>query len=140
MGAGRAIRREVARLGLGARTTFTGLLRGRERLEALAAADVLVYPSRQEAFGLVPIEALMCGTPVVVADDSGCAEVVRETGGGVVVAEGDSQALASAIQQMLVEPSRFREQARSARARAASRFSSDQVCADLERVYSEVID
>ena len=60
-----------------ARTIFTGLLRGQERLEALADADVVVYPSEDEVFGLVPLEALLCGTPVIVADDSGCGEIVR---------------------------------------------------------------
>ena len=58
---------------------------GQDRLEALADADVLVYPSQDEIFGLVPLEALLSGTPVIVADDSGCGEVVqrdrRRTGG-----------------------------------------------------------
>ena len=68
--------------GVGDRVLFTGLLRGHERLEALADADVLVYPSEDEIFGLVPLEAILCGTPVIVADGSGCAEVVRKVGGG----------------------------------------------------------
>src|SRR5262249_3201164 len=78
MGAGRAARDLVAALGLTLPTTFTGLLRGEERLEARADADVLVYPSADEIFGLVPLEALLAGTPVVVSGDSGCGEVIRE--------------------------------------------------------------
>ena len=64
-------------LGIAERTRFVGLLTGRARLDLLADADVVVYPSADEVFGLVPLEALLCGTPVVVADDSGCAEVDR---------------------------------------------------------------
>ena len=56
------------------RTYYTGLLTGRERLEALADADVVVYQSDHEVFGLVPLEAVLCGTPVIVADDSGCGD------------------------------------------------------------------
>src|SRR5205823_1674272 len=70
MGAERSIRSLVQSLALDTRTTFTGLLRGRDRLEALADADVVAYPSEQEIFGLVPLEALLLHTPVVVSDDS----------------------------------------------------------------------
>ena len=58
MGAGESTRALVRALDLEARTLFTGLLQGRERLEALADATVLVYPAEDEVFGLVPLEAL----------------------------------------------------------------------------------
>ena len=83
MGVGVERRAPRRRLGLGERVVRPGLLRGRDRLEALAAADVVVYPSRDEVFGLVPLEALLCGTPVVVCDDSGCGEVIATVGGGL---------------------------------------------------------
>src|SRR5437773_387794 len=69
MGAGAGLRSLASALGIEARTTFTGLLRGEQRLEALADADVVVYPSEDEIFGLVPMEALLAGTPVIVSDD-----------------------------------------------------------------------
>ena len=47
-----------------------------DRLDALAASEVVVYPSRDEVFGLVAVEALMCGTPVIVGNDSGCGEII----------------------------------------------------------------
>ena len=97
MGAGGDTRSLVRSLGLEARTVFTGLLRGQERLDALADADVVVYPSQDEVFGLVPLEALLSGTPVIVAGDSGCGEIVSQTGGGQVVPLGDVDALARAI-------------------------------------------
>ena len=94
-------------LGVGERTTFVGLLTGRARLEALTDADVVVYPSADEVFGLVPLEALLCGTPVVVADDSGCGEVVGQLDGAQVVAVGDPQALAAAIEAVLERAGRL---------------------------------
>ena len=81
MGAGAAARRLAAALGIADRIEFVGLLTGRARLDLLADADVVVYPSADEVFGLVPLEALLCGTPVVVADDSGCGEVVGRLDG-----------------------------------------------------------
>ncbi len=82
MGSGPAARQLASTLGIAERTQFLGLLTGRARLDLLTDADVVVYPSADEVFGLVPLEALLCGTPVVVADDSGCGEIVGALDGG----------------------------------------------------------
>jgi glycosyltransferase involved in cell wall biosynthesis len=138
MGAGGDTRALVASLGLEARTVFTGLLRGQERLEALADADVVVYPSEDEVFGLVPLEALLSGTPVVVADDSGCGEIVSQVGGGLVVPVGDVDGLCRAIGDMLDAPARWRTAAIPAAERIRAAFGEDVVCADVERLYGEM--
>jgi glycosyltransferase involved in cell wall biosynthesis len=54
--------------GVGDRVIFTGMLYGRERIEAMADAELFVLPSYQENFGVVVIEALACRTPVVISD------------------------------------------------------------------------
>ena len=56
---------------------------------AYQGVDVLVYPAIYEIFGLVPFEAIMCGTPVIVTDDCGCGELVKEAGCGFLVKYGD---------------------------------------------------
>jgi glycosyltransferase involved in cell wall biosynthesis len=140
MGVAEALRPLIARLGIGGRTLFTGLLRGRERLEALTDANVLAYPGHHEIFGLVPLEALLCGTPVVVADDSGCGEVIRAIGGGHVVANGDVDALTNALEELLDRPAEARAAAMRARANVERRFAVDGVCAELETVYQAVVD
>ena len=139
MGSGTAIRTLVRVLGLDERTRFTGLLTGSERLEALAAADVLVYPSEDEIFGLVPLEALLSGTPVIVADDSGCGEIIAGTGGGLVVPVGSDEALARAIDSILNKPTDWRAAASQAALRVRTLYGEDAVCAELERVYRSVI-
>jgi glycosyltransferase involved in cell wall biosynthesis len=139
MGAGAETRSLVRALGLENRTVFTGLLRARERLEALADADVLVYPSEHEIFGLVPLEALLSGTPVIVADDSGCGEVVRATGGGQVVPLGNAEALARAIEGVLEEPSGWRAAAADAQVRIRATYGADVVCAQLDELYREMV-
>jgi glycosyltransferase involved in cell wall biosynthesis len=139
MGAGGDTRSLVRSLGLEARTLFTGLLRGRERLDALADADVVVYPSQDEVFGLVPLEALLSGTPVVVAGDSGCGEIVRQTGGGQVIPPGDVDALTRAIGAMLDAPAEWRAATGPAADRIRAAFGEDVVCARIERVYSDMV-
>ncbi|HSC25946.1 MAG TPA: glycosyltransferase family 4 protein [Vicinamibacterales bacterium] len=139
MGSGRSVDRLTRRLGLTRRVTRVGLLRGRERLEALAAADVVVYPSRDEAFGLVPLEALLCGTPVIVSNDSGCGEIVGMTGGGWIVPYGDPRILAQAIEEVLGAPGPWRLGAREAAERVRRLFGSDSVCEQLEGLYLDVL-
>jgi glycosyltransferase involved in cell wall biosynthesis len=139
MGAATATRALVRSLGIESRTMFTGLLRGRDRVDALADATVVVYPSQDEIFGLVPLEALLCGTPTIVADDSGCAEVAATTGGSTVVPLGDVQALARAIAGVLHEPGARRAAACQAAARVRALYSEEVVSAQLEAVYREVV-
>jgi glycosyltransferase involved in cell wall biosynthesis len=134
MGAGPSLRRLVDRMALADRTRFVGLLTGRARLEALADADVVAYPARPEAFGLVPMEALQCGTPVVVSADSGCGALVSDLGGGLV-AGNDPSALAQALRQVLDDRPRFAAAALRAGERVRARFARSRICADLEQHY-----
>jgi glycosyltransferase involved in cell wall biosynthesis len=139
MGSGPSLARLSRSLGIADRVTFAGLLKGRDRLETLADANVVVYPSADEVFGLVPLEALLSGTPVVVADDSGCGEIVREVGGGDVVPLGDAAALAQAVNRMLAAPDESRALAAQAAARVRARFGGAVVAEQLDAVYAEVL-
>jgi len=128
----------AAALGVRDRVHVEGVLAGRRRIELLADADVVVYPSEHEIFGLVPLEALLSGTPVVVADDSGCGEVIGKTGGGLVVAAGDSTALMTAIRHVLAAPGAWRDAARAAGAVVRSEYDASRVVTLLEQVYAHV--
>jgi len=101
MGYGPRIHRLSAQLQLKDRVLWTGLLDDRQKQEALHDADVTVYPSANEAFGLVPLESILAGTPVIVCDDDGCGEVIREVGGGDLVPWADPNALCDAILRRL---------------------------------------
>jgi glycosyltransferase involved in cell wall biosynthesis len=98
---GPALRALVRELGVEEHTHFIGLLRGSERLMALADADLVVYPSDHEVFGLVPLEALLCGSPVIWPMTAGaghCRRARRWTGD----ATRHVTALADAIQSILL--------------------------------------
>jgi len=98
MGAADAIRGQAAG---NPAVRMVGLLEGRDRLGLLADADVLVYASTAEIFGLVPWEGLLCGAPVVVADDCGCGELIAEAGAGLLVRYGDVAGLRARIDTLL---------------------------------------
>ena len=135
MGAGASIDAAVSLHVVSDRVVRTGLLRGRDRIHAVTAASVVVYPSRDEIFGLVPLEALMAGTPVVVCSDSGCGEVIGRIGGGHVVPYADPMTLAGAIDSILGSPALWKQRAASAGQRARALYGVDVVSEQMERVY-----
>ncbi len=89
----------VQRLGLGGRVLFPGYVPDGELPLWYSAADLFVYPSLYEGFGLPPLEALACGTPVVTSDASSMPEVVGDA--GLVVPPLDDEALAGAMARLL---------------------------------------
>ena len=138
MGAGANARAAARDAGVSDRTHFVGLLKGTARLELLRDADVVVYPSEHEIFGLVPLEALLAGTPVVVSNDSGCGEVIHSIGGGLVVADTGA-ALVDAIDTVLARPGDWRARARTAALEVRTRFSAEAVGEQLETLYGDVL-
>lgn len=133
------IRAIVEELHLRDRVRFAGLLLGVDRNAAYVDADVVAYPSTDEIFGLVAAEALMCQTPVVVCDDSGCGEVVRAAAGGRLVPYGDAAALADALQSLLDQPGARQRCAISGRRYVEQHLGWDRVAADTRALYQEVL-
>jgi glycosyltransferase involved in cell wall biosynthesis len=91
----------VARFALQGRVLFTGFLGGREKLAALVDADVVVQTSRYEQGAWAPIEAVLCGTPIIVSDNSGAGEDVGRMNAGYLVRFGDLDELARMISHVL---------------------------------------
>ncbi len=83
---------------------FTGLVSDSSKLQALVDADVVVYPSKYEIFGLVPFEAVMCGTPVIVTKSCGCGEMVAKAECGFLVDYGNTEDLVKYIGLLLQKP------------------------------------
>jgi glycosyltransferase involved in cell wall biosynthesis len=103
------------------------------------SATVSVVPSVfPEALGLTSLEAQASGVPVIVSNAGGLPETVRAGESGLVVEQGDADALASATLTLLGDPARAREMGRCARAWAMERFSWDRIASQLEVVYAEV--
>lgn len=101
MGFMKIVRRHISERSLGSRTLVTGVLGWEELLSAYVDADACAYPSTLEIFGLVPFEAILCGTPAVVTDDCGCGEMIQKAGAGLLVPYADAQALAHALETLL---------------------------------------
>jgi glycosyltransferase involved in cell wall biosynthesis len=88
--------------------SFLGLLTDPQQLaDFYAACDVVVLPSDTECFGLVQVEAMLCGTPVVMTDIPGGRVPVAVTGMGLLVPPGEPVALAAAVQTVLADRASF---------------------------------
>ncbi len=72
--------------------------------EAYSAADIVIYPAIHEIFGLVPFEAIACGTPVIVTNDCGCGEIIQNANCGYVVKYGDIIDLKEKIHDLILDP------------------------------------
>lgn len=102
-----ALEAEVRRLGLAGACVFLGSRGHHEVFVAMRAADVLVLPSHREAFGMVLVEAMRCGLPIVASRVGGIPEVVQDGITAWLVPPGDIQALAATLDRVLGDrPSR----------------------------------
>jgi glycosyltransferase involved in cell wall biosynthesis len=89
---------------------FLGLLKESQQLaDFYAALDLLVLPSDTECFALAQVEAMLCGAPVVMTDTPGGRVPVTETGMGIIVPRGNSQAIGQAVLDILAEPEKYRK-------------------------------
>jgi len=142
IGAERADRRarfegEARAAGLSGRVHWLGVQRDPQRW--LAAADLLLFPSRFDAFGSAVLEALACGVPAVVSRSAGAAELVTEGKTGAVLDAREDAAAWAAAARPLLDPTRREELRSLARESAARHPWSHHVHRVLE-VYRELLD
>jgi D-inositol-3-phosphate glycosyltransferase len=125
----------VAELGLSDRTVFPGRLDHTQLPAYYAAADVCVVPSHYEPFGLVAIEAMASGTPVVASDVGGLQYTVVPEETGLLAPPQDEAAFAAAIARILTNPSWQKQLGEASRKRVQAHFSWDGVATQLSDLY-----
>jgi glycosyltransferase involved in cell wall biosynthesis len=113
--------------------TVTGV--DKERI--FASARLFVLPSYSESFGNAVVEALQRGVPVIVTPEVGAAEVVRESGGGLVV-DGGAGALGDAIDWLTEDPARAAAMGQAGRRHVSSRYSWQSIAERMEALYEEL--
>lgn len=118
------------------RVVFAGTVLGADKAALVTGARALVLPSYSENFGNVVLEAMAAGRPVIVTPEVGVADVVRDSGAGLVV-PGSPDALGGAIASLVADPARGDEMGVRGRD-TARRYSWDSVAAQMERLYQEV--
>lgn len=121
------------KLGVGRRVHFLGSVDHSQLPVILSAADAMILPSASEGLANAWIEALACGTPIVIADAGGAREVVTGPEAGRIVAR-EPQAIASAVKELLADPPE-----REHVAEYAARFSWQANAAALAEHYERIL-
>jgi D-inositol-3-phosphate glycosyltransferase len=123
--------RELARLaertGVSDRVMFTGKVAAARVPALLRSADLFVQVAGTDSAGILPVEAMACGTPVVAAADSADQDAVVDGATGALVRPGDATALARRIRQLLASPMLLEGFGIAAADRARSRYSWERV-------------
>jgi len=133
------LRRLAAAAGVGDRVEFRGRV-GREALPALVrSADVVVVAPWYEPFGIVPLEAMACGVPVIATAVGGLIDTVVDGSTGVHVPPRDPAAVAAALNALLPDEQRRRELGRAGLARARGRYTWDRVALGTQLVYAALL-
>lgn len=126
----------LEQLNLRDRVKFAGYIPEEELPLWYAAATVFVFPSIYEGFGMPPLEAMACGTPVITSNTSSLPEVVGDA--GLMVAPTDPIALAEAIRRVLVDAD-LRAELRQRGLARARRFSWADTAAKTLAAYREAV-
>lgn len=103
-----------------------------------AAADVLVVPSHYESFGMVVLEGMACGVPVIASDVGGMRFSIEPEQSGILVPPDDSPALAHALHRLLTTPALQARLRQGGIARAAQ-YSWDRITDQIEHLYRQVL-
>ena len=127
----------AAELGVSERVTFTGALPFQEIPRYLKAADVFAFASITETQGLVTIEAMAAGLPVVAVDGPGTRDIVEPGKQGFLV-ENDPDALAKGVHKLISDPQRIKRSSNSALKKAKT-FDVKQLGNQLLGVYEQAI-
>jgi glycogen synthase len=134
-----ALEAGVARLGLGQRITFAGGLAHEAVYPFLAAADIVVVPSRIEPFGLVALEAAQMWRPVIASAVDGLPEVVLHGETGLLVPPDDPPALAAAMADLIADPVRAGALGAAARQRAETQFAWERYVVAHEQLFAGIL-
>ncbi|MEJ6950290.1 glycosyltransferase family 4 protein [Natronospora cellulosivora (SeqCode)] len=126
-------------LGVANRIYFTGFISDEERNRLYQAADVAVFPSIYEPFGIVALEAMVTKTPVIVGNVGGLAEFVHDGENGLTVNPNDSQQLADKIVYLLNNQEKADDIAETGYKMVKHTFTWQQIARQTVKVYQDVI-
>ncbi|HEX7349429.1 glycosyltransferase [Brachybacterium sp.] len=131
-------RRELEQLFAGTSTLFPGFMEGEELASAFASADAFVFPSVTETLGLVILEGMASGLPVVAARSGPTMEQVTDGVNGLIFDSGDEASLDAALTRL--GDSDLRRRIRAAARTEAEKFSWENASDDLLRYYEMAIE
>ncbi|BBX08219.1 glycosyltransferase [Mycolicibacterium aichiense] len=130
----------ASELGVAERVVFTGAIPHDAMPEMLRSADVVLSTPWSEGFGIVPLEAMACGIPVVASAVGGVRDTIVHDVTGSLVPPRNPRAIAAATSTMLNDAFLRRSQGLAGRDRACARYAWNEIADEVLRIYEGLLD
>ena len=130
---------QVEALGLSDKVYFTGYLNGKDVQKMYKCADVAVFPSTYEPFGIVALEAMLAGVPTVVSDVGGLNEIVEHGVTGMKSYSGNANSIADSILALLFDHQLAAKVSKNAKAKVKEVYNWNKIAQDTHFTYQKAI-
>ncbi|MGI0079596.1 MAG: glycosyltransferase family 4 protein [Nitrososphaerales archaeon] len=134
------LEREAGRTGEGWRTQFTGFIPDSEVRDLMLSSDLMAIPSIYEPFGVVALEAMAAGLPVVASDVDGLAEIVKHEENGILVYPRDPSSISWGISRLISDPQNARRLVGNAKRDVQIKYTWDAVAKLTLEGYRRILD
>lgn len=132
------IMREFNDRGLASRVEYQGVVPSGRVIDLIQESRIVLYPSREEPFGLAIVEAMACGVPVISTNRFGPSEIITHLKDGYLIDSIDARTLADAVHELLQNREMREAMARSARNTVENRFDLKHHTKLIEAIYTEL--
>ena len=133
------LRAQADYLGLGNKVYFAGYMNGKDVEKMYKAADISVFPSTYEPFGIVALEGMLAERPIVVSDAGGLGEIVEHRETGMKSYCGNSNSLADSILELLYNPELCENIVKKAKAKVKNNYNWAKIAQDTHFTYQKAI-
>ena len=133
------LRNQVNYLGINEKVYFAGYLNSADVKKMYKCSDISVFPSTYEPFGIVALEAMLSGTPVVVSDIGGLNEIVEHGVNGMKSYAGNPNSLADSILTLLFDHKLCDEVVKNAKVKVKAEYNWNKITSDTHFVYEKAI-
>ena len=133
------LRGQVNAMGLGNKVCFAGYMNGKDVQKMYKAADISVFPSTYEPFGIVALEAMLAENPVVVSDIGGLNEIVQHRENGMKSYAGNPNSIADSILELLYDHKLCAEIVKKAKNKVRNEYNWSKIAQDTHFTYQKAI-
>lgn len=133
------LKAQVNSMGIANKVYFTGYMDAKQVCKMYKCADVSVFPSTYEPFGIVALEAMLSGTPVVVSDIGGLNEIVQHGENGMKSYAGNPNSIADSILALLYNPQLSQEVVKKAKIMVKNEYNWAKIAQDTHFTYQKAI-
>ena len=133
------LRQEASNLGLNDKIYFTGYLDSKQVQKMYKCADVAVFPSTYEPFGIVALESMLAGVPTVVSDVGGLDEIITHGVDGMKAYSGNANSIADSVTALLYDHQLASNVSKKARQKVKEQFNWEKIAQDTHFTYEKAV-